>query len=645
MCGIVGAVGGGRELIVNREVAETMCRVIEHRGPDDRGIRFVPPAFIGMQRLSIIDLESGDQPIHNEDKTIWVVFNGEIYNYRELRTELEKCGHRFYTRSDSECIVHAYEEYGERCFERFRGMFGIAIWDDRNRRLVLARDRLGKKPLYYAHVDGNLVFGSELKSLLVVPGVGKEVRNESIYDYLLYGYVPTPSSIFSDIHKLPPGSTLCYEKDRVSIQRYWELSFQSKWEDDETELTERLYTQLDDAVKTRLVSDVPFGAFLSGGLDSSVVVALMARHLDRPVKTFSIGFKEKTYDELSDARKVAQHIGSEHHELVVEPDAISLTEKLVWHFDEPFADSSAIPTYLVAEMAAKHVKMVLSGDGGDEAFAGYERYQKYQTMSQLRHLVPIGLSRGLRILGGVIPNRLGTRLSWLGERMGLDYPEDYLSGVALTTPRQAAALLGRTDNQLAHYGSISNCFSKDNATHYIDRIVDGDIKSYLLDDILVKVDRMTMANSLEARSPLLDHELMEFAARLPVRQKLRSTVGKYLLRKVARQLLPDSVMAKPKQGFAIPLSEWFRTSLRGMLQDLVASRTFRERGVFDPVAVERSISTHLKGEADNSEHLWLVLMFELWARQYLDGRAELANYNSVRPAVSVREAINDGIGN
>jgi asparagine synthase (glutamine-hydrolysing) len=647
MCGIVGAVGGGKELIVNRELADAMCQVIEHRGPDDRGVRYAPPAFIGMQRLSIIDLESGDQPIHNEDKSIWVVFNGEIYNYRELRKELEACGHRFYTHSDSECIVHAYEQYGERCFERFRGMFAIAIWDQNHERLVLARDRLGKKPLYYAHVDGNLVFGSELKSLLLVPGVGQEMLDDAIYDYMLYGYVPTPRSIFADVNKLPPGYSLRFENDRISLQRYWQLSFQPKWQGDEAELTRQLHDQLDDAVRARLVSDVPFGAFLSGGLDSSVVVALMARHMNRPVKTFSIGFKEEAYNELNDARQVAQHVGAEHHELVVDPEAVGLTEKLVWHFDEPFADSSAIPTYLVAEMAAHHVKMVLSGDGGDEAFAGYERYRKYATMEQLRRLLPLGLPGGLRTLGRGIPGRFGKRLTWLGERLGLPYPEDYLSGVALSTPQQAATLLGRPEALDAGYGDVAACFSQDKGVHHIDRIVGGDVTSYLLDDILVKVDRMTMANSLEARAPLLDHELVEFAARLPVSMKMRSSGGKYLLRQVARSLLPESVLAKRKQGFAIPLSEWFRTSLRGMLQDLVTSRAFRERGVFDPAAVERNIAEHLRGEADHGEHLWLVLNFELWARRFLDERAGLATAfrgNTVDSAVggTVKETVFQG---
>lgn len=624
MCGIVGAVGGDKGLIVNREIAEAMCQAIEHRGPDDRGMLYAPPAFIGMQRLSIIDLDSGHQPIHNEDKSIWVVFNGEIYNYRELRQELETCGHRFYTQSDSECIVHAYEEYGERCFERFRGMFAIAIWDQRHARLVLARDRLGKKPLYYAHVNGNLIFGSELKSLLLVPGVGHELLDDAIYDYMLYGYIPTPRSIFADIHKLRPGYSLRYEQNRVTQRRYWQLTFKPKWQGDEAELTQRLHDHLDDAVRVRLMSDVPFGAFLSGGLDSSVIVALMARHMDRPVKTFSIGFKEAAYNELNDARQVAQHVGAEHHELVVEPEAVMLAEKLVWHFDEPFADSSAIPTYLVSQMAAEHVKMVLSGDGGDEAFAGYERYRKYAIMEKLRRFSPPGLPGGLRMLGRSVPGGIGRRLSWLGERLSLPYPDDYLSGVALCTPQQAAALLGRPDAQAAGYGDLAECFSTDEEIDKIDRIVGGDVSSYLLDDILVKVDRMTMANSLEARAPLLDHKLMEFAARLPVSLKLRSSGGKYLLRQVARSLLPESILNKRKQGFAIPLSEWFRTSLGDMLRDLVSSRAFRERGIFDPVAVERSIAAHVRGEADHGEHLWLVLTFELWARQFLDGRATLA---------------------
>lgn len=623
MCGIVGAVAGRGGLGVDRELAAAMCRAIEHRGPDDRGILYAPPAFIGMQRLSIIDVEGGHQPIHNENKSVWVVFNGEIYNYRELRKDLESKGHRFYTHSDSECIVHAYEEYGEECFARFRGMFAIAIWDQNNSRLVLARDRLGKKPLYYAHVNGSLVFGSELKSLLLVPGVGSGVLDEAVRAYAIFGYVPTPMSIFSDIQKLPPGCSLRYAGDRITTRRYWSLTYLPKWRGSDEKLEERLLDLLEESVRIRLVSDVPFGAFLSGGLDSSVVVALMARNMSRPVKTFSIGFQEATYNELGDARRVAQHFGTDHHELIVEPQAVALVEKLAWHFDEPFADSSAIPTYLVSEMASRHVKMVLSGDGGDECFAGYERYEKYALIELMRKLSPRSLSRGLGLAGRAVPGAMGRRLQWLGERIGLSYPDDYLSSVALSTPKLADALLGLEGSSGDSYGVVADHFRDIDELDPLDRVMKGDVSSYLLDDILVKVDRMTMANALEARAPLLDHALVEFSARLPVSLKMRAFKGKYLLRRVARHLLPESVLKKKKQGFAIPLAEWFRTSLRSMIEDVVSSQTFRERGIFDVETVRKCLGAHVLGEADHSEQLWQILTFELWAKRFLDERATL----------------------
>jgi asparagine synthase (glutamine-hydrolysing) len=620
MCGIVGALSyRGGAMPVARDVAENMCAAIKHRGPDDRGVHYAPPVFIGMQRLSIIDVAGGHQPIHNEDKTVWAVFNGEIYNFLSLRRTLESRGHRFYTNSDSECIVHAYEEYGDRCFEHFRGMFAIAIWDQKNQRLLLARDRLGKKPLYYAEVADGLIFGSELKSLLLVPGFNRQLSEPALRDYVMFGYVPTPTCIFDGVKKLPAATALVCEDGRISMRRYWTLTYEPKYSDGEQASKERLRDILEESVKLRLVSDVPFGAFLSGGLDSSVVVALMSRHMTRPVKTFSIGFEEQKYSELTDARTVAAFVGAEHHELVVKPEAVTLANRLAWYFDEPFADSSAIPTYLVAQMAVEHVKMVLSGDGGDECFAGYERYRKYVALSHISKGSRFGLGTGLRMLAGLSGRKLGKRLSWLAERMALPFPDNYLSGVALGTPAQVRELLSGSHLQSDRYSTeIGRHFSSAPALNDLDRVIQGDVETYLLDDILVKVDRATMANSLEARAPLLDHVLFEYAARLPVSLKMRHFQGKHLLRRVAADLLPASVLRKRKQGFAIPLAEWFRTSLRTMLGDLVSSRAFSERDVFDRGAVERSLRQHVAGEADHSERLWLVLMFELWARHFMD---------------------------
>jgi len=607
------------------EVAESMCAAIKHRGPDDRGVLYAPPVFIGMQRLSIIDVSGGHQPIHNEDKTIWTVFNGEIYNFASLRSTLEARGHRFYTNTDSECIVHAYEEYGDRCFEHFRGMFAIAIWDQLNRRLLLARDRLGKKPLYYAELADGLIFGSELKSLLLVPGVRRQLSEAALRDYAMFGYVPTPNSIFEGIRKLPPATALVCENGKLSTRRYWTLAYDPKSREGEEASKERLRRLLEESVRLRLVSDVPFGAFLSGGLDSSVVVALMARQMTQPVKTFSIGFEEQKYSELDDARAVASFVGAEHHELVVKPEAVTLADRLSWYFDEPFADSSAIPTYLVSQMAVEHVKMVLSGDGGDECFAGYDRYRKYVALSLISKGAGLGLVAGLRFIAGLSGRKLGRRLNWLAERVALPFPDNYLSGVALGTPAQVRELLSGNRAAIDRYSTeIGRHFSDSPARSGLDRVIQGDVETYLLDDINVKVDRATMANSLEARAPLLDHVLFEYAASLPISLKMRRWRGKHLLRRVAADLLPPSVLQKRKQGFAIPLAEWFRTSLRVMLGDLVSSRAFSERGVFDRNVVERSLKQHAAGDADHSERLWLVLMFELWARHFMDKQPAVA---------------------
>jgi asparagine synthase (glutamine-hydrolysing) len=628
MCGIIGAVTNNGGLLPGRDIAEQMCSVIAHRGPDDQGIYYTNNAFIGMRRLSIIDMDTGHQPIHNEDETIWVVFNGEIYNFKELRKRLEERGHKFYTSSDSECIVHCYEEYGERCFEHLLGMFAIAIWDSINNILLLGRDRLGKKPLYYAPLKDTLIFGSELKSLLLVPGMARDVSHRSVHDFLIFGYVPADATIFENIYKLPAGHYLIYENGLIGIRSYWQLEFAPKWTDPPAILERSLFDLLDDAVRLRLVSDVPFGAFLSGGIDSSVVVALMAKNMNMPVKTFTIGFKEAQYNEMDDARIVAQHFHTEHHEFIVGADAVSLLEDLVWYFDEPFADSSAIPTYLVSKMASQHVKMVLSGDGGDEAFAGYERYRKYLIIDVLRSFSPKVAFHVLNLLGYAMPKGLKSRLRWVGERVRMPYPDDYLSAVILTKPRLVQELLGDTSLNNTPYGAITGYFRDERILNRIDAMLAGDIKSYLVDDILVKVDRMSMANSLEVRAPLLDHKLMEFAARLPNSLKLRYGSGKYLLKRMARQILPASILKKRKHGFAIPLSEWFRSCLKDLMWDVLESRSFIERGFFNRSIARRCMERHVAGVEDHGEHLWLLLTFELWARRFLDQRVGFSNIES-----------------
>jgi asparagine synthase (glutamine-hydrolysing) len=620
MCGIAGLFHPHGALPFASGTVTAMCSMMRHRGPDDQGTYEAPFAQIGMRRLAIIDLDSGHQPISNEDGTVWVVFNGEIYNYRELRARLQRLGHTFATASDTECIVHAYEAYGERCVAELRGMFAIAILDLRQRRLVLARDRFGKKPLYTTTLgDGTVAFASELKCFFALPGFRHALSVEAVSDYFAVGYVPGPGSIYEGVSKLPAAHVASFGAGLPRVERYWTLSFAPKLADDAASLQARLRALLEDAVKARLVADVPFGAFLSGGLDSSIVAALMARNLGAPVKTFSIGFREARYSELEDARRVARHIGADHHELVATADAVALQPMLAWHFDEPFGDSSAIPTYLVAGLAAQHVKMVLSGDGGDELFGGYERYSRFLALNRLRRASGGLAGPVLRALSALMPASRAHRARRIAERLMLPFPERYLTGVALNRRADLERVLSGDCIRRDPYGSVASHYALAAHGAEMDAVFAGDVATYLADDILVKVDRMTMARSLEARAPLLDHHLAEFAAALPLDQKIRGGRGKALLRKVASELLPAEVLTKPKQGFAIPLAEWLRNELRAHLLDTVHARSFRERGVFDVEGVQRCSAEHLDGARDWSEMLWLVLCFERWARTFLDG--------------------------
>ena len=624
MCGIAGLISLDGRALPGLQTLDAMCRTIVHRGPDDQGTFHTDWAAIGMRRLSIIDVAGGHQPVTSAGGRIQLVFNGEIYNFRELRQTLEARGYVFQSHSDSECIAHAYAEYGTDCFAMLRGMFAIAIVDQDRRRLVLARDRIGKKPLYLGELSpGVLGFGSELKTLLAVPGWQPRISMDAVQDFFSLGYIPAPDTIFEGIGKLPPGHWMSIEPGRdggapnIVQTRYSHVDFLPKWTDNEDTLQERLFAELDDAVRVRLVSDVPFGAFLSGGLDSSVVCALMTRHLSQPLKTFSIGFDEAGFDELPDARRVAQHLGTEHHEMVVRPDAANLLETLVHHFDEPFGDSSAIPTFLVSQLAARHVKMVLSGDGGDELFAGYSRYRRYATLQRIRRTT-LGMAPGLAKLGGaLLPGARGRRLSGIGQRLGLPWPDDYLALVALANPADLRLLFG----ERAHadpFGSVRQRFVRSDIDSHAEQILSGDMDTYLVDDILVKVDRTTMANSLEARAPLLDQNLIAFAARLPFDLKLRGEQGKYLFRKVAARLLPAEVLTKRKQGFAIPLATWFRNDLRPMLLDTIGSRAFKERGIFDQAGIQRLVDEHQQGLQDRGELLWMVMVLETWMRTLPD---------------------------
>lgn len=615
MCGIVGIVAAPGRPLPSLDIGRAMNAAIAHRGPDDDGFYRDEQALLGMRRLAIIDLAGGHQPMASIDGSVQVVFNGEIYNYRELRRELEGLGQCFTTQSDTEVVVHGYAQWGESVFEHLDGMFGIAIWNTRTRSLLLARDRFGEKPLFYAANREGICFASELKSLLAVPGFDRSIDDEAVQGYVCFGYVPAPRSIFSSVKKIPPAHFLRYRDGDVSVHRYWQLEFGQRHDLNENDAEEQLAGLLDRAVSSRLVADVPFGAFLSGGLDSSVVVALMAQHMSQPVRTFSIGFKEAAYNELSDARRVAEHLGTQHRELVVEPDAVELLQQLVWFLDEPFADSSAVPTYLVSKLAREDVSMVLTGDGGDEAFAGYDRYLKFLKLQQLGAMKPLA-AFAARSAAALLPGSLGYRFGRLGERLQQPFPDNYLSSVAVSRADIAQHLLGRQGGK--HYRSIDALLNNLPDGDDLDRIVAIDIGSYLADDILVKLDRMAMANSLEGRAPLIDHHLVEFAVRLPASMRVRNGRGKHLLRQVARRWLPSDVLDKPKQGFAIPLAAWFRGPLRELASDLIASRAFRERGLIAAAAADAYLADHLAGRADHGETLWLVLSLELWARRYLD---------------------------
>jgi asparagine synthase (glutamine-hydrolysing) len=617
-----------RATVLNR-----MCRVIRHRGPDDQGVMIEPHAALGMRRLSIIDLSGGHQPINGCDAQVTVVFNGEIYNFRELQKDLEARGHRFHTHSDTEAIVHAYEEYGEDCVNHLRGMFAFAIWDARTHRLFLARDRAGKKPLYYTETpDGTLVFGSELKSLLVYPQVRRVVSAEALDAYLSFGYVPDPLSIFEGVYKLPPGSSLSFADGRLSVKQYWDFPFETVNARSEDEMVEELRALLEESVRVRLISDVPLGAFLSGGVDSSVVVGLMARASTKPVKTFSIGFHEDSYDELHYARIAAKHFSTDHHEFIVTPDICGIIDELVWHFDEPFADSSAIPTYMVSKLAREHVTVALSGDGGDELFAGYTRYVVDRRRSTFARL-PRALRQGLmQPVSRRLPHSAWGR-NYL-YNVALDPIDRYIDSVSMFTSLNKRSLLtdefrqrlnGKENAALARFRELAASVRTDEP---LDALLYLDSKTYLPGDILTKVDRMTMAVSLEARAPLLDHKLMEFAARLPASMKMRGLETKHIFKRAVRDLVPAEILDRPKQGFGIPLDRWINDQLRERTRETLTEQRTRERGIVRQDYVQKLLDEHERGRRDHSGALWTLLMLELWHRSFLDEAGSVSRASS-----------------
>ncbi len=600
-----------------------MCDVIRHRGPDDEGIHVEAGVGLGMRRLSIIDLSTGHQPIHNEDRTVWLVFNGEIYNYRELRAELEGSGHRFYTSSDTETIVHAYEQWGEGAFRRLRGMFGIALWDRRERTLWLARDRAGIKPLHYVERAGRLYFGSEVKSLIAAGAVDREIDLEALDHYLSFLYAPRDRSMFKGVRKLPPGHCLKWRNGAAEIRQFWSIPNTETFRGTDRDAASALRGVLADAVRSHMVSDVPLGAFLSGGLDSSVVVGLMAEASDRPVKTFSIGFDEPQFDELEHARTVAAHFGTDHHEFVVRPDGLSILDRLIEHFDEPFADSSAIPTWYVSEIARRHVTVVLSGDGGDELFGGYDRYLAHPRVVQFDRLPVPGKRRIAAALWPLLPH--GARGKNFLRHVARDDSGRYLDSIAFFQPDEKASLFAPdVSRALAGSGAeaaLGRHFGRFAALPRHSRLMRFDFETYLPEDVLTKVDRMSMAHSIESRVPLLDNEVVEFAASLPSSLKIRDGRRKHVLKEAAALLLPPAIVERRKQGFGVPLGVWFRGGLTDIFSDVLSSPRTRQRGYFQPGFVDRIVQEHLSGKRDHTLRLWQLLMFELWHRHYLDAPA------------------------
>jgi asparagine synthase (glutamine-hydrolysing) len=557
-----------------------------------------------------------------EDGSVTIVFNGEIYNFQEIKPKLESRGHTFQTHSDTEAIVHAYEELGPECLQDLRGMFAFAIWDEKARTLFIARDRAGKKPLYYTTTPhGTFVFGSELKVLLEHPEVQREINPEALDAYFTLGYVPDPLTIFRNIHKLPPGHYLNFKDGQTTLRQYWNFEFKPSQSQTEDDYLDQLRTLLDESVRLRLISDVPLGAFLSGGIDSSTVVALMARHMGQPVKTFSIGFHEDSYNELKYARLTAEKFGTDHHEFFVTPDICDVVDELVWHFDEPFADSSAIPTYMVSKLARDHVTVILSGDGGDELFAGYTRYAIERKRGGFGFLPKTVREGVMRPISQHLPHAAWGR-NYL-HNVSLDPTARYLDSVSVFTSLNRKSLytsdfaekLGPGGYAARLFDDLVKNVKSDDA---VDRLLYLDSKTYLPGDILTKVDRMSMAVSLEARAPLLDHKLIEFVTTVPSTLKLAGLETKHLLKRAVRDLVPAGILHRPKQGFGVPIDEWINQELRSRIRGTLCDARTRQRGYIDSRYVDVLLDEHERGRRNHSMGLWSLFMLELWQRRFMD---------------------------
>jgi len=639
MCGICGVFSFNSDRPVTEEILKRMCNILKHRGPDDEGYFFggnkqngKHMVGLGIRRLSIIDLETGHQPIHNEDKTIWLTQNGEIYNYRELRNELESKGHKFYTNSDTEIIVHLYEDYGKNCVKYLRGMFAISIWDERKKNLILIRDRIGKKPLYYSITDGTLIFGSEIKSILEYPDIPRKINLNAIHLFLTYQYIPSPQTIFQNIYRLPPASILtCDFQGKINIERYWNLDFTYKTKLTFNESCIKIREILTESTKLRLISDVPLGAFLSGGHDSSIIVGLMSELSTKPVKTFSIGFEEQDFSELKYARIIANQFHTEHYEFIVKPKFIEILPKIIWFYDQPFADSSALPTYYVSNITREHVKVALNGDGGDENFAGYLRYKAMKGSLYCSFLFQILGKKFTLYLSSLLPHietsksknifrylyRLTSALPYPAAKRHVLWHRFFTN--ELKSQIYSNEFLQQVGNNDA-YDYLIDVFNRAPAYNIMDKTFYTDFMTYLPECLLVKMDVASMANSLEARSPFLDHKLIEFTASINPSWKLHGLTTKYILKQTFKNMLPHKILHRGKQGFGIPLGKWFKNDWRNYFYDTVLSTSAIQRGYFTKKGLEKLFNEHIKGYNDHGYCMYALLVLELWHRIFIDRR-------------------------
>lgn len=628
MCGIVGAVRISGGLGANRFPIRLMARSIHHRGPDDDGFHLEDNVALGMRRLSIIDVDGGQQPLSDESETLWLVCNGEIYNFRELRAELLQKGYRFKTESDCEVILNLYKEYGDAFTDHLNGMYGFALWDSKRQRLLLGRDRLGVKPLYYALHDGWLIFASEFKAILKVPGFSVSIDPVALEAYLSLGYTPAPMTLVEGIVKLPPASLLTVEGGKITVCRYWSLPQGVDEELDDHDWSSAVRESLERSVRAQMVADVPIGAFLSGGVDSSAVVAFMARQSSEPIRTYSIGFKgkgaESFYNELPYARQVAKQFGTEHKEILVTPDVVKLLPRLIWHMDEPIADSAIVTTFLVAEFAAKDVKVILSGVGGDELFGGYRRYLGEYYAGYYRQLPAWLRTNVLSKVATRLPSDRHSKLLNMSRLVrsfvlsaDLSFEERYRRYVEIQSSSRLEDLL--VDRPSKHYDALGEAFRESPANDRLQQLMSVDLLTQLPDDLLLLTDKMTMATSLECRVPLLDHELVELAARIPANRRIRGGRLKYMMKKALRGVLSDEILRRPKRGFGAPMGAWIKKQLEPVMRSLLSKDAIERRGMLHWRSVSEAVEEHRTNRADHTDHLLSLMNLEIWCRLFLDG--------------------------